>query len=158
MSSKQVVVSPDQVDTIVTDWTMAKVMCGPQVTGSMGMGAVVLFFEPGQGHSRHHHEDAEQMIYVISGQGEHIIERDDGSTETVKIGAGSLIFIPKRAYHSTFNTGWEPMKVIAVFSPPGPEEYLREVGDSGGVGTSHLRIVPAGERLDRRPAPEPVTA
>lgn len=145
MSKKQVVLHPHQVETIVTDWTTAKVLCGPDVTGSQLMGAVSLFFEPGKGHSRHIHQDADQIIFVVSGQGEHIIEQADGTTVNEKVGPGSLIYIPKGNYHSTFNTGWEPMRVLAVFSPPGPVEALRAVGDSGGVGTAEMRIFAAGE-------------
>lgn len=150
MSKKQVVLHPEQVETIVTDWTTAKVMCGPSVNGSEQMGAVSLFFDPGHGHSRHIHHDADQIIYVISGQGEHVIERQDGTTVNEKVGPGSLIYIPKGNYHSTFNTGWEPMRVLAVFSPPGPVQALRDVGDSGGVGTAQMRIVPAGEIPQRK--------
>jgi oxalate decarboxylase/phosphoglucose isomerase-like protein (cupin superfamily) len=150
MNAKQVVIAPNEVETIMTDWTTAKVLCGPQVTGSVGMSAVALFFEPGHGHSRHNHTDAEQIIYVVSGQGEHIAELEDGTKVTHKVSAGSLVYIPKGAYHSTFNTGWEPMQVFAVFSPPGPEVFLRDVGDSGGVGTDELRVLPAGAVPARR--------
>lgn len=145
MAKKQVIIHPHQVETIVTDWTTAKVMCGPSVGDSQEMGAVALFFEPGQGHSRHIHNDADQIIYVISGQGEHIAESADGTSVTEKVGPGSLIYIPRGSHHSTFNTGWEPMRVLAVFSPPGPVQALRDVGDSGGVGTAQMRVVPPGE-------------
>lgn len=150
MSKKQVVLHPDQVETIVTDWTTAKVLCGPDVNGSDAMGAVSLYFEPGHGHARHIHHDADQIIYVVSGQGEHRIEHADGSSVTEKVGPGSLIYIPKGNFHSTFNTGWEPMRVLAVFSPPGPVQALRAVGDSGGVGTAEMRIFAAGEIPARR--------
>lgn len=150
MSKKQVILHPHQVETIVTDWTTAKVMCGPKVNGSEEMGAVALFFEPGHGHSRHIHDAADQIIYVIAGQGEYVAELADGTSVTEKVGAGSLIYIPKGSYHSTFNTGWEPMRVLAVFSPPGPVQALRDVGDSGGVGTAQMRIVPAGEVPSRK--------
>lgn len=115
------------------------------------MSAVVLFFEPGHGHFKHRHLDAEQMIYVISGQGEHTTEILEGKPSTEKISAGSLIYIPKGAYHSTYNTGWEPMKLIAVFTPAGPEVALRNLGDTGGVGTAQHRVLPAGELPVRRP-------
>ena len=150
MMKKQVVIHPHQVETIVTDWATAKVMCGPTVGNSQEMGAVALFFEPGHGHSRHIHDDADQIIYVVSGQGEHIAESADGTSITEKVGPGSLIYIPKGSYHSTFNTGWEPMRVLAVFSPPGPVQALRDVGDTGGVGTAQMRIVPAGEIPSRK--------
>lgn len=145
MVKKQAVTHPDQVETIVTDWTTAKVMCGPDTNGSDAMGAVSLFFEPGQGHARHIHHDADQIIFVVSGQGEHVIEHADGSTVTEKVGPGSLIYIPRGNFHSTFNTGWEPMRLFAVFSPADPVKALRQVGDSGGVGTAQMRVVPAGQ-------------
>lgn len=150
MMKKQVVIHPHQVETIVTDWATAKVMCGPTVGNSQEMGAVALFFEPGHGHSRHIHDDADQIIYVVSGQGEHIAESADGTSVIEKVGPGSLIYIPKGSYHSTFNTGWEPMRLLAVFSPPGPVQALRDVGDTGGVGTAQMRIVPAGEIPSRK--------
>ncbi len=152
MSNKQMVVRPDSVETIMTDWTTAKVLCGPQITGSQALGAVSLVFEPGHGHSRHFHADAEQIIYVIAGHGEHTIEHADGTEVIEKVSAGSLIYIPKGAYHATFNTGWEPMRVFAVFSPSEPVAALRSTGDSAGVGTAELRIFPPGELPIRRPA------
>ena len=36
------------------------------------------------------------------------------------------------------------------FSPPGPVQALRDVGDTGGVGTAKMRIVPAGEIPSRK--------
>ena len=41
------------------------------------------------------------------------------------IAAGEMIHIPADIFHSTVNTGWEPLKLIAVYSPPGPEAILR---------------------------------
>ncbi len=34
--------------------------------------------------------------------------------------------IPKGAYHSTFCRGWEPIRILAVYSPPGPEAAMRD--------------------------------
>lgn len=150
MKEQKVVVAPHEVDTIITDWTTAKVMCDPRMTGAKGMSAVSLYFEPGQGHARHNHEESEQIIFVVSGEGEQIVELEPGKIVKQKLSAGSLVFIPKGAYHSTFNTGWEPMRVLAVFSPPGPEAFMREMGDTGGIGAQELRVVPAGEVPKRR--------
>lgn len=145
MEKKKLVIAPDDVETILTDWTTAKVMCDPRMTGSRNMSAVALYFEPGQGHSRHNHSDAEQIIYVISGQGEQMLEVEAGKPVTQKIGPGSLVFIPQGAHHSTYNTGWEPMRILAIFSPIGPEVFMRDLGDTGGVGTARLRVLPPGE-------------
>ena len=44
----------------------------------------------------------------------------------VKVGPGASIYIPADVYHSTVNTGNEPMKLIVVYSPARPERLLRE--------------------------------
>lgn len=137
MEERKFVVAPDEVETIMADWVTAKVMCGPQVTGAAGMSAVALFFEPGQGHSRHNHPDSEQIIFVVSGQGEHTTEDEHGNRNTQKVSAGSLVYIPKGSYHATFNTGWEPLRILAVYSPPGPEAFMRE--------SAEFRVLPAGQ-------------
>lgn len=143
---EQVVVRPDQVETIMVEGTLSKVLCSPQLTGSQGLSAVTLFVEPGHGHARHNHDAAEQLIYVISGTGEHVIEDAEGNSRREPLAAGSLVYIPKGAFHSTFNTGWEPLRCLAMFSPPGPEVFLREVGDSGGAaGAAGMRVVPPGQ-------------
>ena len=142
MKEKKFVVAPDQVETIMADWVTAKVMCDPRVNAVHGMSAVSLFFEPGQGHARHNHPESEQFIFVISGQGEHMTEDEHGGRVVEKISAGSLVCIPKGAHHSTFNTGWEPMRILAVYSPPGPEAHMRQ--------SSEFRVLPASEVPVRR--------
>jgi oxalate decarboxylase/phosphoglucose isomerase-like protein (cupin superfamily) len=32
-----------------------------------------------------------------------------------------MVYIPEGVYHSTVNVGWEPLRLLAVYSPPGPE-------------------------------------
>jgi len=39
--------------------------------------------------------------------------------------AGMLVHIPADVYHETINTGWEPLKLVAIYSPHGPEAILR---------------------------------
>jgi oxalate decarboxylase/phosphoglucose isomerase-like protein (cupin superfamily) len=100
------------------------------------MSAVSLFFAAGQGHARHNHPDAEQLIFVVSGQGEMMIEDPEGTPVTWPIKAGDLVSIPQGAYHSTFNNGWEPIRILAVYSPPGPEAGMRD--------SAEFRIFPPG--------------
>ena len=53
------------------------------------------------------------------------------------------MFIPKAAFHSTVNTGWEPLVLLAIYAPAGAEEALKGLPDH--------RELPAGEvpRLTR---------
>ena len=129
MPHPPVALSPSEVDTIMSSWVTAKVMCDPKVTGPAAMSAVSLFFAPGQGHARHNHTDSEQIIFVVSGEGKMMIEHEEGVPVTQPIGPGSTVHIPRAAYHSTFATGWEPIRILAVYSPPGPETVMREAAE-----------------------------
>ena len=126
MTQRKVAIKPSEIETLASDWVTAKILCDERSTGSAGMSAVTIFFAPGKGHARHNHPEADQIIYVIAGQGEMMIEFEEGRPATQTITAGDLVYIPKGAYHSTFNTGWEPIRILAVYSPAGPESYMRE--------------------------------
>jgi oxalate decarboxylase/phosphoglucose isomerase-like protein (cupin superfamily) len=47
------------------------------------------------------------------------------------------VFIPKGAFHSTLNTGYEPLAILAIYAPAGAEEVLKTLPDYAEV--------PAGE-------------
>lgn len=126
MTQRKVAIKPSEVETLACDWVTAKILCDQKSTDSAGMSAVTIFFNPGKGHARHNHPEADQIIYVIAGEGEMMIEFEEGRPEKQTITAGDLVYIPKGAYHSTFNTGWEPIRILAVYSPAGPESYMRE--------------------------------
>lgn len=119
------VIAPAETETIVASWVTAKIMAAPATSGAEQMSAVSLFFEPGQGHARHNHPLSEQLIFVVSGEGEMMIEDEAGRPVKTALGAGSTVTIPRGAFHSTFNTGWEPLRIFAVYSPPGPDEAMR---------------------------------
>jgi oxalate decarboxylase/phosphoglucose isomerase-like protein (cupin superfamily) len=42
---------------------------------------------------------------------------------------GQAIWIPKGAFHSTVNTGWEPMVLLAIYAPAGAEQVLKTLPD-----------------------------
>ncbi|MEP7240643.1 MAG: cupin domain-containing protein, partial [Devosia sp.] len=96
----------------------------------------VVDLPPGQGHSRHNHPGAEEIIYVISGDGEQMVEDEAGTPVTRKVGPGMTVFVPNSRFHSTLNTGAGPMQLFVVYSPAGPELALRELPD--------FRIIPRG--------------
>ena len=69
---------------------------------------------------------------MISGKGDQMV-----AGKRKIISAGMLVHIPPGVEHETINVGWEPLKIFAVYSPPGPEE---ELGNSPECTT-----IPAGE-------------
>jgi oxalate decarboxylase/phosphoglucose isomerase-like protein (cupin superfamily) len=55
---------------------------------------------------------------------------------------GDTIYIPTAIYHSTINTGWEPLRLLALYNPGGAERALLELQD--------YRQTPAGRTVALR--------
>ena len=142
MNSPQVAVTPADVDTLMSDWVVGKILSEPAITGVESLSAVSIYFDCGQGHERHSHAESDQLIYVISGEADMMIEFEEGQPKTQRIRSGDLVTIPKGAYHSTFNVGWEPVRILTVYSPAGPETAMRSSAD--------FTMLPAGEVPHRR--------
>ncbi|MGV9772735.1 cupin domain-containing protein [Streptosporangium sp. NPDC003464] len=118
-------VSPDAVPTMAFDWGAIKWFVTPStVQGATGtFGEVII--NPGQGHARHNHPDAEEIIYVISGEAVQMV--DDGEPFPIK--EGDTVHIPAGAYHSTFNATWRPLRLIVTYTPGGAEKALEAAPD-----------------------------
>ena len=133
------VVDPSGLATQTFDWGVIKWLVSPDLTpgANITFGQVVLL--PGEGHTRHNHPDAEEILYVLSGVGEQMV--DDKPAFAVR--AGDTIYIPTAIFHSTVNTGWEPLVLLAIYNPGGAERALKDLPD--------FRSHPAGDnpRLKR---------
>ena len=55
---------------------------------------------------------------------------------------GDTIYIPTAIYHSTINTGWEPLRLLALYNPGGAERAL--------LGLQDYRQTPAGRTVALR--------
>ncbi len=117
------IVYPPDVDRISFDWGKIHVLSEPAVTGAERFSFAVVELLPGKGHDRHNHPGSEEIIYVISGQGEQTVD----DQPAVKVSPGASIYVPADVYHSTLNTGTEPLRLAVVYSPAGPERLLREI-------------------------------
>jgi len=122
-------VHPDDVQNFGFDWGKLALTCGPKVNAAKQFSAGVVFVPPGQGHSHHNHPGAEEIIFIIKGRGEQMVEDAQGNPETREVGPGTTIFIPQSRYHATKNIGDAQMEIFVVYSPTGPEEALREAPD-----------------------------
>ncbi len=122
-------VRPADVDAFGFGWGKLALTVGPEVNGASRFSGGVVDVKPGQGHERHNHPGAEEIIFVISGHGEQMVEDESGNPVTQKVGPGSTIFVPESRYHSTLNTGDGPMQLFVVYSPAGPEQALRDLPD-----------------------------
>lgn len=122
-------VHPDQVSAFGFDWGQLALTVGPEVNGAKTFSGGVVDLPAGQGHSRHNHPGAEEIIFVISGNGEQMVEDEAGNPIVRKVGPGTTVFIPESRFHSTLNSGTGPMQLFVVYSPAGPELALRDLPD-----------------------------
>jgi oxalate decarboxylase/phosphoglucose isomerase-like protein (cupin superfamily) len=129
-------VYPRDVSAFGFDWGKLSLTVAPEVNGAQKFSGGVVDLPPGQGHTRHNHPGAEEIIFVISGEGEQMVETPEGVPETRKVGPGCTVFVPESRFHSTLNTGPGPMQLFVVYSPAGPELVLRELPD--------FRLLPKG--------------
>lgn len=117
------------------DWGAIKWLVSPSTTpgAQMTFGEVLLL--PGKGHARHNHPGAEEVLYILSGEAEQMVNDEP----PFPVRAGDVLYIPTGAFHSTINTGWEPVRLIAIYNPGGSELGLAELPDH--------QETPAGETL-----------
>lgn len=130
-------VYPRDVSAFGFDWGKLSLTVAPEVNGAKRFSGGVVDLPPGQGHSRHNHPGAEEIIFVISGAGEQMVETPDGVPVVQQVGPGCTVYVPESRFHSTRNTGSAPMQLFVVYSPAGPERGLRELPD--------FRLLPKGE-------------
>jgi oxalate decarboxylase/phosphoglucose isomerase-like protein (cupin superfamily) len=118
-------VTPADVTTMTFDWGSIKWFVTPHAIpgASSSLGEVIV--NPGQGHARHNHPGADEVIYVISGEGRQMV--DDG--EPFPIREGDSVYIPKGVWHSTDNTAWRPLRLIVTYTPGGAEKALEAAPD-----------------------------
>jgi oxalate decarboxylase/phosphoglucose isomerase-like protein (cupin superfamily) len=89
-------------------------------------------------HVRHNHPFSEEILYVLSGVGEQMV--DDKPPFEVR--SGDTIYVPTAIFHATCNTGWEPLRLLALYNPGGAERALVDLPD--------YRSTPSGEVLGLR--------
>ena len=134
-------ISPNDVETQAFDWGTIKWLSEVRVTGAERSAGGVVILEPGKGHARHNHPGSDEILYFISGEGDQMVEDENGTPVMRHLRAGDMAYIPEGVFHSTLNTTWEPLRILAIYSPGGPEAFLRSLPD--------CTIVPAGDLPQR---------
>jgi quercetin dioxygenase-like cupin family protein len=76
----------------------------------------------------HRHAREDEYSYVLEGQVGALL-----GDEVVVGGPGDLIFKPRGQWHTFWNAGDEPARILEVLSPAGFERFFDELVDLGGV-------------------------
>jgi oxalate decarboxylase/phosphoglucose isomerase-like protein (cupin superfamily) len=126
-------VRPEEVETSAFGWGQIKFLCEPDLTNAEHLTVGHVRLAPGAGHLRHNHPGSEEILFIIAGEGEQMVETDleenGGEPRFFTVRRGDLVHIPASVFHQTVNTGSEVMELLAVYSPCGPETVIRALAD-----------------------------
>jgi oxalate decarboxylase/phosphoglucose isomerase-like protein (cupin superfamily) len=118
-------IDPAALPTMTFQWGVIKPLVAVDNTEDPDVSLMHVVLLPGQGHERHNHPDSDEILYILAGTGEQMVD----DSETFPVSPGQAVWIPKGAFHSTVNTGWEPMAILAIYAPAGAEEALKGLPD-----------------------------
>jgi mannose-6-phosphate isomerase-like protein (cupin superfamily) len=76
----------------------------------------------------HLHTREDEYSYVLEGRMGALL-----SDEVVEAGPGDLVFKPRNQWHTFWNAGDEPTRILEIISPAGFEQFFRELSDMGGA-------------------------
>ena len=126
-------VRPEDLPTSRFGWGQIKFLSEPGVSNAEHLTVGHVKLAPGQGHLRHNHPGSEEILFILAGTGEQMVETDleehGGEPRFFQVKAGDLVHIPTSVFHQTINTGPEVMELLAVYSPCGPETVIRALPD-----------------------------
>ncbi len=60
--------------------------------------------------------------------------------EVVEAGPGDLVFKPRNQWHTFWNAGDEPCRILEIISPAGFERFFQELVDMGGVAEADPEV------------------
>ena len=121
-------VDPNAVPTQTFEWGAIKWLVTPESIEGAGLTFGEVLLLPGQGHARHNHPESEEILYVLSGEGEQMLDAG-GEEKWFPVKAGDTIYVETAQFHSTMNRSWQPMRLLAIYNPGGPEKVLAELPD-----------------------------
>jgi quercetin dioxygenase-like cupin family protein len=114
-------------------------------TGAASTSVVYFEIAPGK-HLGMHTDSAEEILYIVSGEGEAVVGDD-----TVAIEPGALALIPSMVPHDVVNTGDETIRVVGFFSSA---TVLSEFEDPFAPIDANVVLAPATfEPLKREAVP-----
>src|SRR4051794_17480521 len=76
----------------------------------------------------HVHTREDEYSFVLEGRMGALLGDD-----VVEAGPGDLVFKPRNQWHTFWNAGDEPCRILEIISPAGFERYFRELVELGGA-------------------------
>jgi mannose-6-phosphate isomerase-like protein (cupin superfamily) len=97
----------------------------------------------------HRHSREDEYSFVLTGRMGALLGDD-----VVEAGPGDLVHKPRNQWHTFWNAGDEPCRILEIVSPAGFERFFRELSDLGGSsGAAPEQLAGLSERygLEMRP-------
>jgi mannose-6-phosphate isomerase-like protein (cupin superfamily) len=76
----------------------------------------------------HLHTREDEYSFVLEGHMGALLGDD-----VVEAGPGDLVFKPRNQWHTFWNAGDEPCRILEIISPAGFERFFQELVDMGGI-------------------------
>ena len=100
----------------------------------------------------HRHNREDEYSYVIEGRMGALL-----GDEVLEAGPGDLVFKPRGEWHTFWNAGDEPCRILEIITPAGFERFFLELVELGGVSANPEAFGELCERyaLDMDPSTVP---
>jgi mannose-6-phosphate isomerase-like protein (cupin superfamily) len=121
------VLGPDDGELLGADGMFDRFMIGPGESG--GRFALVEHRIPAKALAAplHRHSREDEFSFVLVGRlGARLGERD------LEAGPGELVFKPRDEWHTFWNAGEAPLRMLELISPAGFEQLFRDLDAEGG--------------------------
>jgi mannose-6-phosphate isomerase-like protein (cupin superfamily) len=90
----------------------------------------------------HLHTREDEYSFVLEGRMGAVL-----GDEVVEAGPGDLVFKPRNQWHTFWNAGDEPCRILEIISPAGFEHFFQELSDMGGaIDADPEELTALGER------------
>ena len=86
----------------------------------------------------HRHNREDEYSYVIEGRMGALL-----GDQVLEAGPGDLVFKPRGEWHTFWNAGDEPCRILEIISPAGFERFFGELVDLGGVAQADPDVLAA---------------
>jgi mannose-6-phosphate isomerase-like protein (cupin superfamily) len=96
------------------------------------MSMLVSLVDPGANIPVHLHRNEDELIFIHTGSG--IVTLGENR---IPVSPGAVLYGPRNIWHGVENTGSDVLTWCAVYSPPGFEQYFKEVGTAPNQQSAH---------------------